>query len=507
MVISVSAQTHNVNAALAVISIWCLGFVAIEAQGMIFALYQSPNLKAFWILPVDDSRIFKWQLRGFFRRTPWLLLDLVCGYWAFGFQNGVSPYFFIPVLGFGIITWLQVLSLAFLAVAHIPRFPFQLVTSAFFFTPIALYFSWRFIGSFILAILDSAAPTLNLLLPTGWPTMLFRTYFPASDWLFLILGIPIAITLLTTRKSLARIRSNFHHGEPILPEAEDLPLPEMDSDRESNTPATHSLSEIEKLIGTRLFLKRPAWPEKTLVGRYLWRWLTDRQRAIVEFAFPNGLDLMRSWKKVFRNLAITGIAALVLQVIHKVEAGYLVLAVGLFITFCQVLFITGTAGSAFHKVFCNGVNIPRYAGYSIGYKELSAVIWKIAAIQIPFMLVYFLAAASLTGHILNRPILQFLLIGMRAPGLIFFAQLMLLPFRFSAGTNDTSRISLRSLLLIPVVVVLGLAFLGLGIAGLFLPNQGIAWLLLLGAGIVASVFFQVYGLFYRSAFDLMTSLK
>ncbi len=75
---------------------------------------------------------------------------------------------------------------------------------------------------------------------------------------------------------------------------------------------------------------------------------------------------------------------------------------------------------------------------------------------------------------------------------------------FSSVSNDSSGIRLRSLLILFFIVVLGLMFLILGGASLFVPVQTVAWILWALAAADAYAFFRVYGWFYhRNWFDLM----
>jgi uncharacterized membrane protein YbaN (DUF454 family) len=61
------------------------------------------------------------------------------------------------------------------------------------------------------------------------------------------------------------------------------------------------------------------------------------------------------------------------------------------------------------------------------------------------------------------------------------------------------------LILFAVVISLGLTFMGLGAAGLFVPNAPAAWGLLILAVLTAFALFRIYGWFYHTNhFDLMS---
>jgi hypothetical protein len=60
-------------------------------------------------------------------------------------------------------------------------------------------------------------------------------------------------------------------------------------------------------------------------------------------------------------------------------------------------------------------------------------------------------------------------------------------------------------MLLAVIVSFGIAFLALGVAGLFSPDQITSWLFCLGSLLTAYAFFRVYGWFYHAGkFDLMS---
>ncbi|HLP75536.1 MAG TPA: hypothetical protein VK327_01350, partial [Candidatus Paceibacterota bacterium] len=221
---AVFGLTGQVSAGIAVITLWSLGFVFVQAQRFINCLYRSPDLNAFWLLPIDDSTIFQTQLRKALRGTLWFLFDLICAYGAFALQEDISPYVWIVAVAFAVLTWLHILALALLALVYLRRFPFELVSGMFYLGTLALFLCRSFLEKPVLAFLRDYGSSLNLLLPSGWPATLFCVFLPGNHWLFIILVVPIAITLLTIRNSLARLKGNYQFLEPITSEPRDLPL-------------------------------------------------------------------------------------------------------------------------------------------------------------------------------------------------------------------------------------------------------------------------------------------
>ena len=114
-------------------------------------------------------------------------------------------------------------------------------------------------------------------------------------------------------------------------------------------------------------------------------------------------------------------------------------------------------------------------------------------------------AGGLTACLVGFDIHFGIIFGLKSGCLLFASRFIFLTLAFSSGTNDTARFRLRAVLLVFLIVILGLAFVGLGGAGLFLPRQSVAWLLCLGAIFDAFRFFWIYRWFYNSGrFDLMS---
>jgi hypothetical protein len=507
VVASVFERTQCAGAALAVITLWSLGFVPVQVVRFSNTFHNSADMGALWLLPVGDNEIFQWLLHKSLRGTLWLLLDLVCAFLMLAFQGGIPCFLWIVAVLLAITAWAQVLALALLAVVYLPRFPFALASTAFLVSTAVLFLGRGFLAEPVMSVLVTAQSTLNLVLPTGWPGALFLALLLDHQWLFILLVIPIVLTLHTAWKNLAFLRSLFHPQEPLLAESHDVPLEESRVEAPSqamNVPLRAGPTEIEEIILSRMFLRQPVWPESSRIGRLLWRWYTPRERRIVEFAFPDGMDIWKSWKPLFRNLAITTAGTYITTALASPEAGHWVLAVGLFLTGSHVLGILNLSGQAFQKIVCGGINIPLYAGFGIGFRELAGTLLKTATIQFPFVLPYCLVACVLALQAFGESIGAGVVIGMKMSILVTLSCLILIPMQFSAGTNDTSRVRLRSLLMLLTFLVFCLGFLGLGAAAIFAPDWPIAWTCLAASGIVAGGFFRVYALFHESnTFDLM----
>jgi hypothetical protein len=105
---------------------------------------------------------------------------------------------------------------------------------------------------------------------------------------------------------------------------------------------------------------------------------------------------------------------------------------------------------------------------------------------------------------LNAPLHLGLWYGIKIAILVLAARFIALIFGFSSGTNDSSRVRLRTISLIFSMIFLMLAFIGLAVSSLLVPDQRIAWSLLALTLLEAYATFRLYGWFYHAnRFDLM----
>src|SRR5262249_15068890 len=119
-------------------------------------------------------------------------------------------------------TWVVMVALAALCMRYMPRLPYQLVSLLLFALGVGVFLARNAIGRAVVEAIDHSAPSLNLLLPTGWVPSLFRLFLPDPHWSSLVLLFPIAGLLWLARGALLSLRSNYLSTEPIMPEQPDL---------------------------------------------------------------------------------------------------------------------------------------------------------------------------------------------------------------------------------------------------------------------------------------------
>jgi hypothetical protein len=501
-------KTGHLAAGLAVLTLWGFIFVFMHAQRLISSLYAATDLQAFALLPVRETTVFRWELQRFLLGTLWSLLDLVCGYSALAWRAGFSLPKWCAVVPLGMWTWIEVIALAVLCVSYFPRLPYALVSGLLTFSLFILVLTRQFIGPFLLRLLDNSAPTLNLVLPTGWPVSLFQALLVGNPWNIAVFLLPSVIIVYSLKNSLGRLQAHYTFTETVRPEAPDLvpDQPTLASAFESTHPETPTRlgpTAIEDLIQTGFFLAEPAWRTQGPFESAFWRWCTPRERALAEFVFPTGLAFAKPWRNVFRNLLIA-IAVACLAGLLSPELRNWVLAAGLFVALCQVLACVLGSGRAFQTVHCGGVNIALYANYAIGFRELGGFLFKYSLTQFPLVLLFCVAAGMSIFYVAGWPFTLGAVAGFKAAGLLLASRFVFLTFSFSAGTNDTSRFRFSSVLLVCLAVSLGVGFVGLAAASLLWPSELGAWSCWAAAALEGYIFFRVYGWFYhRNQFDLM----
>jgi hypothetical protein len=401
-----------------------------------------------------------------------------------------------------------VLALATLAVAYFPRFPYRFASGTLIVCVLGIFMGRKFIADPLIDWLDRCAPALNLALPTGWPGSVLQCWLPEGRWSLLSLLLPLGAILLTMKGSLARLRARYQFGELILPDVPDL-VPEaavesVTTPADPTKPVRIGLTAIEEIVQSRQFLALPLWPRHGWFEGCLWRWLSIREQALAEFVFPNGLSILAPWKRILRNFGVACLAGVVVGFIGR-NIGMYVLGAGLFITLCQVIALFFAGGCAFEPVSNSGVNVPRYASFGIGFGELSSLLLKWSAVQFPLLMVFSEVATMLVFLLTGWPIEMGAIFGLKMAGLLFAARFISVALAFSSGTNDTSRVRFRSLLMFAIIVAGGLGFMALAAGSLFVPQQSIAWALWGLAALDAYALFLVYRWFYHTnCFDLVS---
>lgn len=505
---AISKNTGHPATALAALAAWAFFAISFRAQNLLTCLYQAVDIPALILLPTPETTIFRWEFQKFCRASILSLIDLTAGFIGVAAMTD-SGTAFIAALPAALLMWLTLLASTLLCASLFPRIPYALIASFGIVSGMILYWTRVFAGSFVVGLFDHYSASILVLLPTGWSASLFLLLLGKFDWATLLLLVPMGALISTMPASLARLRRKYHFKEPVRAEAPDLVPPvsnaHEDEELEIEEPRPFRVGSdaIEEIGRTRLFSLSPEWRGRGWFESKLWNWLTSREKAVAEFTFPRGIVIGAAWKKIFRNLAITCLLTLGISLLNS-SAEFWVLAIGIFVTICQVISRIHFSGVAFQLRTSGGINQPLYSAYPVGFRELSGLLLKYSAIQIPLLLLYALPAGAFCSWVLKAPLVWGMAVTIKGTGMLVALRFISLTLNFSSGTNDSSRLSLRSFVIVIAVVGCGLVFLGLGAAGFLVENPKIAWILWAMALVNAYLFFALYQWFYnRGWFDLM----
>ncbi len=509
--LAAGSRTGHFESGLAMVALWAAFFLFIQPQKLLAKLFLAQDVQTLSHLPITSADIFRRQLGEYFRSTLWLLTDLVLAYAMLAGCDTAPPGFGWAVIPAGVATWLITISLALIGLMHFPRFPFLAVAALPWMGLcfVVVLNEWFGTVAGTIGLLDRYAPDLLLVLPTGWPAEHTLAAAGQRHWLLFILVIPIGLFALLAFNVLVKIGREYRITEPVLPESPDLlpgqkPGPAAPVVPTEFPPARVGLSEIEEAVLERQFLA-PGWAtSRGWLERRLWGKLSPREKGLVDFAFPNGYELTRKWKGIFRNMIIawliTGGLALAKQ--FTAAAGFGIIS--LFVNGFQMLLPFFARGRAFNGVYNNGMATPIYAGLPVGFDELARTLLRFSAVQLPLVALWSLAWGIVLMIPARPPLWYGAVAGVKLTGILFAGRYIILMGCFSSGSNDSRRFRINTIPLLIFVSVFGVLYLICGGASMFVPDQRIAWGLFAAACACALLLFYGYRWFYhRSRLDLL----
>jgi len=504
------ATGHPVTA-LAIITLWSASVAFSSAHNLVTCLFRAPDIPALAMLPVSESAIFRWELGKYSRVSLFALGDLLACYGIFAFDNHPTIIGYVLALALTGLSWIMTLALAGLLTTRLPRFPYQLVPLMIVGTAVAYLYLRKYIGPSLIVALDHAAPSLNLLLPTGWGPSQFEVLLSHGNWVVVALIVPVILVIWTIPNSLSILRGRYLFHEPTVTQSPDL-VPADDAktvapDQSGTVPSKHlGVTAIEEVVRSHLFQAEPVWCQSGWFERRLWRWFNSRERALAEFAFPNGLIITRRWRSLWRNFAVVLLVAMLAGVIGPLSK-FAVLGVGLFVTICQLLQVGFSRGAGFRPMFNSGARIPLYAGFPVGFRELSRVLVKYTGIQLPLIILFTMAGGMVAGQIAGFGIIAGGVFGFKIGALMFAAQVINIGSCFTSTQHEFTLRKLRTICFLAAYLACGALFLGFTGLGLFLPW----WPAALGASLLAMLdayaLFRIYGWGYHANLTDLTPVR
>jgi len=507
MVFAVAQQTRHPTAALALIALLAFVFATYRARNLLDQLYAAPDLASLMLLPITEPEIFRWEFQKVLYRTVWSWIDIGVAFGGLGVYFGFSAMQYGLLVVLSIAVWMAVVALAVLGAAFFPRFPYRAVSGAII---VVLWFTLvnQWFRAEMVAFLQAYGHPLAMLLPTGWAVSLFNLLTPPVDWLHLLLIAPVAVLVGSLRFSIARLKRDYQYHEPILPEAPDI-LPGADGEEiqgfpnDAIGPGARRI-DVEELVVSRKFLAPVQWQLRGWLEKILWKWFSERDRVLVEFAFANGIEILKPWRKILITMLSASLLSGAVSLLSSMIA-LCILYFGLFVAFCQVLpQLSGVR--CFRAIPSSGIAMPLHSVYPVGYWEVARLLVKRSVVQIPFLFAAAVAGSLIMAYVAHWSMMSALFFGVKIGGVLFAATFIFVTFGFSSGTNDT-QLRWRTLPFILTMVACGVVGMGLALAA-FLPVEvsgalasWICWALLM---LDAYAFFAIYGYFYnRNTFDLM----
>jgi hypothetical protein len=512
LVYPVANLTHNALSGLALMNLLAAFAALFSASALWSRLHAARDLAPLFLLPVDDSSLFRWKIQQALK-TQALFLPMLIGCLT---GIGVTLHFsfakYMAIIPIGLLTWLTQLAVVVLCAARMPRRLLGLLILGGMLTPVALIFSWKLVGLRVVMVFERGAPSLNVILPTSWPLSLFQFLLPAPHWIMLALLLPMGILLCTLPSSMRLLRREFGYKEVSLPFLADL-VPDVVPDNLPGNASSPSPLEggprhlgetaIADIILSRQFLAPPLWPSRGPMERWFWRWLDKREKALADLVFPAGVAVSAFWRSVFRMVAVVAAAGLLTGLVNK-QAEYWVVGIGLAIATLLVLATLLGTGQAFRPVTSSGVSIPMFAAYGVGFKELSDLLLKFSLVQLPPLLAFTMAGSCMGFYLAHGSLAVAIGVAFKLAFVMLASRFIVNACRFSGCTSDNSGFRLRAVAIFFGAAFLILAFMIGGITGLVFWSW-LGWGLCGLAALAAFALHRFYRWFYyRNYFDLMS---
>jgi hypothetical protein len=353
---------------LAVLNLLAAYAALLSASALWVRLEASKDLAPLFLLPIDDSAIFRWEIQQALKGQLLSLLLLLGGLAGIAFNLDFSLAKDLALIPIGLLAWLAQLAVVVLLAARMPRsFGGYLIIGGFLFLPFVIV-TWGAFGPIFITLFKRCVPTLNIFLPASWPLSLLQLLLPNPQWAALALLLPMAILFCTVPSSLRLLRCGFGFKErPLLFGPDSFPdlIPAVAPGVLSVDGAIPNLPDsrghlgetaIADIILSPQFLAPPAWSSSGPIERWFWRLLNSREKALAELVFSAGVRLSASWLSIFRMMLVVAAAGL-LAGLASDTAKYWIVGIGFGIATIRVLVAFLGTGGAFTPVASRGVNI------------------------------------------------------------------------------------------------------------------------------------------------------
>jgi hypothetical protein len=369
-------------------------------------------------------------------------------------------------------------------------------------------------------------------LPTGWVNLVLRSALPAEAKMGVLGGVVLVlgagVWFLAQRRSTALVREHerslaveqeiqlmeVEAREEILSETwRDLEDPEDTAELEETAEAVQPLpiqatwqkqriaaigSEWGEEVRRGEWLRRWDWSQMPWLERAIGWWLTEEEKDTLRFLMGGKLP---GWSNGWKNSVIAFAAGILL--VAALPLGWKFIGViGILVSMGMALPLAGGAWAATSPAWISGKISPLYSVYPLRYGLASRVMAKVNLMRTLAWVPLVVLLAIVDAKIENGSIAERLLLAARGVLLWLAWMPIAIAGKFSKGTNDTTLMRARQIVLVPlaILVVSGMVILWGTILIVDSP-----WVLIgAAAAITASIgIWAAYGWWYNRQVDLL----
>lgn len=476
-------------------------------------LKRSQLLSVMSHLPVEDRAIASRVL------WEWTLVSLVVIYVNLCFYGviawNLAPMGWIEVLLLAVGQWLVWLVTAIILAAWIHE---RLLKVSFVLLIVALV-ACCFLDPIHL---QAAKPFLLQILPTGWLNELLRMGVMQGQQLAFWTLAPVVAWCLWGRwsKSVLEAAYRIHEftiqtgspAEATAPATSSLATnlaaeslswpPRLAAQLAEDDESPRTAAELVKLVQSRQFLNKQDWSKLGWIERLVDRWLTPRERILIEFLTSQQIQWTSFW------------SAFLWQVPFYFLMGW---ALGDLRGMFGILILLGPVSvaigpwPAFRSRSCGGVYLPQIAAFPCGFDEVRHVMLKLALVRCFALMAYQLIPCAVVTMGLPFWPLEGIIMALGCCALIMLACVWQVIGLFSLSIGFARMGWLNALCILIWAGLMFAVVIGLPVTYLFwikLPQlPAMLWVVVIGAGILilcTSAGWFLLRILYRSgAVDLV----
>lgn len=463
-------EGNGTELSLSIQALFLMGFALMTGSEFLEELLRSRDVGVLSYLPLSDTDFYRRQRNRLMVHVifAFYLVTLGYGYFAWADQFPLEGWLAATALAF--LQGLMFIAIPLLLPVRRPTRFYALVGIGAF----GLASFAGLVGFMLKPYVEGHCWPAFILLPTGWINGAF--YYglvqrEAVGWLLLVPTFGV-LALAARRACLPFAIKEFSYlpggGAQAILENHGwwVRRTPQASLREAEAP---SAEEIETRLRHRTFLRD--WNEQDVgwIERTLARWSSKRERALITFLFGLPPRWSLAWKR--SALWMTGCAALLAVPFPTEVHMFLVLPM----TLLSCIFF------AQKQVDQSQGDIPPYALFPAGYREISVTLIKAAVVRCLPFLPLGAGCGALAAWRLGYPATEGVLFILKAFYFSVPTELWFITFFFANGTNDTAHVR-RRIWLMALIGILGCIHCVGGLLLFFAP----ALLQLLGAVMVVA---------------------